>query len=136
MKMNLKRPALLCVAGILSLGILWTSCSRGGEPGPGGSGSSHSISDFQVTIINHGQDAPGSSYKIYTIVKNISSRDYGGIEHSIKCTVKDTQGALYQADEFISALDAGASSPENIYISFPAGKVANPSTMTYEVIED
>lgn len=136
MKVNLKRPLLLFAAGIVSMGILWTGCGKGSEPGPGGNGSTHKVSDFQVTIISHGQVSPGAQYEIHTTVKNISSKDYGGFDHSLKCTVKDTNGALYQEKRYLPELDAGASSPESVFINLPAGKVADAATFTYEIIED
>lgn len=134
MKTKLKRPMLLCAAGMLSLGMLWTGCGKGSEPGPGGSGMTHSVNDFQVTITSRLQE--GNQYKVYATVKNISSKDYGGYDHALKCTIKDTNGALYQDNTNLPELDAGASSPESVFINLPAGKVADAATFTYEMIED
>ncbi|GEM_PF-2149467 len=136
MKMNLKRTVLLSVTGMLCLSMLWTSCGKGGTPGPDGNGSTHKVSDFQVTINSRLQEEPGTQYEVHATVKNISSKDYDGYDHALKCTVKDTNGALYQDQVSLGSLDAGASSPKSVYISFPAGKVADAATFTYEMIED
>lgn len=134
MKTNLKKQVLFIIAGTLLFGTLFSSCGKGSEPGPGGNGMTHSVTDFQVTITSRLQE--GSQYKVYATVKNISSKDYGGYDHALKCTIKDTNGALYQDNTNLPELDAGASSPESVFINLPAGKVADPATFTYEMIED
>lgn len=136
MKTNLTKKVLFIIAGILLLGTLFSSCGKGTEPGPSGNENTHKISDFEVTIISHGQDGPGEDYDVIATVKNISNKDYGGFDHSLKCTVKDTNGALYQDKRSVLEIDAGATTPRNVYIDLPAGKVANPSTFTYEIVED
>ncbi|WP_119080859.1 hypothetical protein [Chitinophaga alhagiae] len=134
-KQNVKRvfplalTALLMVAGLMG-------CSKKNDPGPG-SGNGFKITDIQISNIVAEQERAGSQVHVAYDVKNVSGKDM--VDYSpfdILWTVKTTDGTLYQQERSISALKKDAVSPDDVWIGVSAGKVADLSTLKYEVLLD
>ncbi len=134
-KQNLKRTltgaftALLIVAGLMG-------CSKKDNPGPG-SGNGFKITDIQISNIVAEQENAGRQVHVSYDVKNVSGRDM--VDYSpfdLLWTVKTTDGTLYQQERSVSALKKDAVSPDHVWISISAGKVADLSTLKYEVLLD
>ena len=112
-----------------------TSCSKGDNTAPGDN-ASFKPTDFQLTIISHGQGQAQSFYSLEYTVKNISNRKYD-INNTddlvVKCAVKDNNGNTYTVAPLIPTLDPGATEANKTTISLPTGVIANRSTFKAEV---
>lgn len=134
-KQNLKRTllaaftALFIVAGLMG-------CSKKNDPGPG-SGNGFKTTDIQISNIVAEQEGAGGQVHVSYDVKNVSGKDmvvYSPFD--ILWTVKTTDGTLYQQERSVAALKKDAVSPDDVWISVSAGKVADLSTLKYEVLLD
>ncbi|MGK6350686.1 hypothetical protein [Parapedobacter sp. DT-150] len=115
--------------------VLLVSCSKD-DPSPE-EGSEWKTSDIEISNIVAEQEEAGRQVHVSYDVKNVSGKDilnYGTFD--IRWTVKDTDGTLYQTERGVPELLKDAVSPQDVYISVSSGKLADLSTVVYEILLD
>jgi len=126
----------MVLAGLFSAALI-SGCGKDDTtPGPGGSSEPNfKPSDFQVTVYDATFD--DNSYDFDYDVKNLKDKAYGNNyedgDYWIRFTIKTTDGAQYQEEDYIEEIEAGGVSAQNGYINFTAGKTPDIATFKYEV---